>query len=168
MIGHTQRRCGDQSNARIRGSRTTHIAPPTQSEQHCIILIQPTKSTATRTFSDHANVQDAIESAPCVCTRLLHARSALTAPCAGVCELFERKLSELNPHIAKITYDVADLYNYIDKLVRGQGSWSAGLGVGVEGHAPSRGIAATHTCCRSPIAPLTRVFAAQTDLSALV
>ena len=34
----------------------------------------------------------------------------------GICGLYERKLKELNPAIRNITYDIADLYNFIDGL----------------------------------------------------
>ncbi len=32
----------------------------------------------------------------------------------GLCRLFEKKLKELNPTVPKITYDIQDLYNFID------------------------------------------------------
>lgn len=32
----------------------------------------------------------------------------------GLCGLFEKKLKELNPQVPKITYDIQDLYNFID------------------------------------------------------
>ncbi|KAF8389251.1 hypothetical protein HHK36_025944 [Tetracentron sinense] len=35
---------------------------------------------------------------------------------AGICGLYERKLRDLNPAIGNITYDIADLYNFIDGL----------------------------------------------------
>lgn len=34
----------------------------------------------------------------------------------GICGLYERKLKDLNPAIRNITYDIADLYNFIDGL----------------------------------------------------
>ncbi|XP_041016930.1 enhancer of rudimentary homolog isoform X4 [Juglans microcarpa x Juglans regia] len=34
----------------------------------------------------------------------------------GICGLYERKLKELNPALRNITYDIADLYNFIDGL----------------------------------------------------
>lgn len=34
----------------------------------------------------------------------------------GICGLYERKLKELNPAIRNITYDITDLYNFIDGL----------------------------------------------------
>jgi hypothetical protein len=36
--------------------------------------------------------------------------------CIGICGLYERKLKELNPAIRNITYDISDLYNFIDGL----------------------------------------------------
>ncbi|WRX33386.1 Enhancer of rudimentary - like 3 [Theobroma cacao] len=33
-----------------------------------------------------------------------------------ICGLYERKLKELNPAIRNITYDIGDLYNFIDGL----------------------------------------------------
>ena len=36
--------------------------------------------------------------------------------CAGICALYERKLKELNPAVRNITYDIEDLYNFIDGL----------------------------------------------------
>lgn len=35
---------------------------------------------------------------------------------AGICGLYERKLKELNPAVRNITYDISDLYNFIDGL----------------------------------------------------
>nr|XP_010905040.2 enhancer of rudimentary homolog isoform X2 [Elaeis guineensis] len=37
-------------------------------------------------------------------------------PCPGICGLYERKLKDLNPTIGNITYDITDLYNFIDGL----------------------------------------------------
>nr|CAN79214.1 hypothetical protein VITISV_025940 [Vitis vinifera] len=34
----------------------------------------------------------------------------------GICGLYERKLKDLNPANQNITYDIADLYNFIDGL----------------------------------------------------
>ncbi|KAL8264037.1 hypothetical protein R6Q59_022167 [Mikania micrantha] len=34
----------------------------------------------------------------------------------GICALYERKLKELNPAMRNITYDIEDLYNFIDGL----------------------------------------------------
>ena len=34
----------------------------------------------------------------------------------GVCQMFEKRLKELNPQMRSITYDINDLYHYIDVL----------------------------------------------------
>lgn len=35
----------------------------------------------------------------------------------GVVKMYEAKLKQLNPNMKNITYDIQDLYNYIDSLV---------------------------------------------------
>lgn len=35
---------------------------------------------------------------------------------AGICGLYERKIRDINPMIPNITYDITDLYNFIDGL----------------------------------------------------
>jgi hypothetical protein len=35
---------------------------------------------------------------------------------AGVCQLFEKRLKELNPTMKNITYDISDLYDFIDAI----------------------------------------------------
>ncbi|WOG83988.1 hypothetical protein DCAR_0103167 [Daucus carota subsp. sativus] len=63
--------------------------------RHTIILMQTSQSRATRTFMDYDSISQAIN---------------------GVCGLYERKLKDLNPAVRNITYDIADLYNFIDGL----------------------------------------------------
>lgn len=62
---------------------------------HTIILVQPTPSKASRTFSDYESVVKALD---------------------GVCAMFEKRLKELNPQMRQITYDINDLYRYLDTL----------------------------------------------------
>ena len=38
--------------------------------------------------------------------------------CAGITSLFERHLKEQNPHLSQLSYDIKDLYNFVDQLVR--------------------------------------------------
>ncbi|KAK9207795.1 hypothetical protein WN944_000142 [Citrus x changshan-huyou] len=66
-----------------------------KANRHTIILMQTSPSRATRTFMDYGSISQAMD---------------------GICGLYERKLKELNPAIRDITYDVADLYNFIDGL----------------------------------------------------
>jgi hypothetical protein len=34
----------------------------------------------------------------------------------AVVKMYEHKLKELNPSVANITYDISDLYNFLDSL----------------------------------------------------
>ncbi|XP_043698034.1 enhancer of rudimentary homolog [Telopea speciosissima] len=63
--------------------------------RHTIILMQTSQNRATRTFLDYESISQAID---------------------GICALYERKLKDLYPAIGNITYDIADLYNFIDGL----------------------------------------------------
>ncbi|CAM8950063.1 unnamed protein product [Rhodiola kirilowii] len=65
------------------------------SNKHTIILIQTSPNRATRTFMDY---------------------DSITAAMDGISGLYERKLKELYPASGNITYDIADLYNFIDGL----------------------------------------------------
>eukprot|EP00741_Cyanophora_paradoxa_P004816 tig00000829_g4673.t1 len=61
---------------------------------HTILLIQPT-SKATRTWSDHETVNQAMDS---------------------ICQMFEGQLKRANPSVRNITYDISELFQYIDSL----------------------------------------------------
>uniref|UniRef100_A0A9I9E8Y9 Enhancer of rudimentary-like protein n=1 Tax=Cucumis melo TaxID=3656 RepID=A0A9I9E8Y9_CUCME len=63
--------------------------------RHTILLMQTSHNRATRTFMDYDSISQAMD---------------------GICGLYERKLKDLNPAIRNITYDIADLYNFIDGL----------------------------------------------------
>jgi len=63
--------------------------------KHTIVLIQPTRNVASRTFMDYESVEAAMD---------------------GLCGQFEQRLKSQNPHRGQITYDIADLYAYIDSL----------------------------------------------------
>lgn len=40
----------------------------------------------------------------------------ITSFSAGICGLYERKLKAINPAIRNLSYDISDLYNFIDGL----------------------------------------------------
>jgi len=61
---------------------------------HAILLIQPGKPE-TRTYSDFESVNECME---------------------GVCHLFEDHLKRQNPNTASITYDISQLFDFIDNL----------------------------------------------------
>ncbi|KAL3687303.1 hypothetical protein R1sor_013612 [Riccia sorocarpa] len=64
-------------------------------QRHTIILMQPISNRATRTFMDFETVSAAMD---------------------GICGIYEKKLKELNPTVHNITYDISDLYKFIDSL----------------------------------------------------
>ncbi|VFQ68755.1 unnamed protein product [Cuscuta campestris] len=57
--------------------------------------MQTSPNRATRTFMDYDSINQAMD---------------------GICALYERKLKELNPTIRNISYDISDLYNFVDGL----------------------------------------------------
>uniref|UniRef100_A0A0E0CGW7 Enhancer of rudimentary homolog n=1 Tax=Oryza meridionalis TaxID=40149 RepID=A0A0E0CGW7_9ORYZ len=63
--------------------------------RHTIILMQPSQNRATRTFMDFNSVSHALD---------------------GICGLYERKIRDINPMARDLTYDINDLYNFIDGL----------------------------------------------------
>ncbi|GAV80078.1 ER domain-containing protein [Cephalotus follicularis] len=63
--------------------------------KHTIILMQTSQNRATRTFMDYDSISQAMD---------------------GICGIYERKLKDLNPAARNLTYDISDLYNFIDGL----------------------------------------------------
>ncbi|KAL0916725.1 hypothetical protein M5K25_014258 [Dendrobium thyrsiflorum] len=61
--------------------------------RHTIVLMQASQNRASRTFMDFDSLSQAMD---------------------GICGLYERKLKEIDPTILNLTYDIADLYNFID------------------------------------------------------
>ena len=62
---------------------------------HTILLLQPTSQATSRTYQDFETLELALD---------------------GVCTLYEKELKTLNPAVRNITYDVSDLYGYLDQL----------------------------------------------------
>ncbi|URD97537.1 May have a role in the cell cycle (By similarity) [Musa troglodytarum] len=71
------------------------VAALIEANRHTIVLMQSSPNRATRTFMDYGSISQAMD---------------------GICGLYERKLKEINPTIQNITYDISDLYNFIDGL----------------------------------------------------
>eukprot|EP00793_Prasinoderma_coloniale_P006484 PRCOL_00001314-RA len=63
--------------------------------KHTIILMQTTPNKKSRTYDEFETVALAMD---------------------GLCQTFESKLKELNPNIRNITYDITDLYTWVDRL----------------------------------------------------
>ena len=63
--------------------------------KHTIVLIQYSASFQSRSYMDFPTVNAAVD---------------------AVIKMYEHKLKELNPSVGQITYDVSDLYNFLDSL----------------------------------------------------
>ncbi|GMH34249.1 hypothetical protein BSKO_02083 [Bryopsis sp. KO-2023] len=64
--------------------------------RHTILLIQTTKSRSSRTYLDYESVSEAMD---------------------GICGLFEKKLKESQPTQRLLSYDVEQLYGFLDEMV---------------------------------------------------
>ncbi|XP_072760663.1 enhancer of rudimentary homolog [Anoplolepis gracilipes] len=62
---------------------------------HTILLVQPGHRPETRTYSDYENVNECME---------------------GVCKIYEEHLKRRNPNTPTITYDISQLFDFVDQL----------------------------------------------------
>ncbi|RWS02732.1 enhancer of rudimentary-like protein [Dinothrombium tinctorium] len=98
---------------------------------HTILLIQPGKSE-TRTYSDYESVNEAMEgtfrfliasiniliffSFYHIIHLVCSANQSIGDRRAGVCHIYEEHLKKQNPNTASITYDISQLFDFIDNL----------------------------------------------------
>lgn len=64
-------------------------------KRHTIVLVQFSKEKSSRSYIDYECVAQALD---------------------GVCQLYEQGLKVMNPTLKNITYDISDLFNYIDGM----------------------------------------------------
>ena len=62
---------------------------------HTILLVQASSEQNSRTFADYENLNDALE---------------------GICKIFEENLKKKNTSSPQITYDVSQLFDFVDEL----------------------------------------------------
>ncbi|XP_064403440.1 enhancer of rudimentary homolog [Halichondria panicea] len=62
---------------------------------HTILLLQPTSGHESRTFTDYETVQECLE---------------------GICKIYEEHLRQVHPHSPSITYDISELFKFVDNL----------------------------------------------------
>ena len=62
---------------------------------HTILLVQPTRKLEARSYGDFESMNEALE---------------------GLCRIYEEQLKRENPHQQTITYDISQLFDYIDGL----------------------------------------------------
>jgi hypothetical protein len=63
--------------------------------KHTIIRLQYNQNYESRSYLDFPTVSGAMD---------------------AVVKMYEHKLKELNPSVPNITYDISDLYNFLDEL----------------------------------------------------
>mmetsp|Transcript_8958 Transcript_8958/g.7999 ORF Transcript_8958/g.7999 Transcript_8958/m.7999 type:complete len:104 (+) Transcript_8958:28-339(+) len=63
--------------------------------KHTIVLVQYNNSIQSRTYMDFPGVNAAMD---------------------AIVKMYEHKLKELNPQVPRITYEITDLYKYLDEL----------------------------------------------------
>ncbi|XP_072896543.1 enhancer of rudimentary homolog isoform X2 [Hemitrygon akajei] len=73
------------------GCQPSHL----QQMSHTILLVQPTKRPEGRTYADYESVNECME---------------------GVCKMYEEHLKRMNPNSPSITYDISQLFDFIDDL----------------------------------------------------
>ncbi|CAB4069224.1 Enhancer of rudimentary homolog,Protein enhancer of rudimentary [Lepeophtheirus salmonis] len=88
------------SNLLSNWSRQTNITqgmsnPFESIMSHTILLVQPGQKPETRTYSDYESVNECME---------------------GVCKIYEEHLKRQNPNIPSITYDISQLFDFVDQL----------------------------------------------------
>jgi hypothetical protein len=64
---------------------------------HTILLIQPSQKPESRTYSDYESVNECME---------------------GVCKIYEEHLKRINPNLPSITYDIQQLFDFIEEVCR--------------------------------------------------
>jgi len=62
---------------------------------HSILLIQSTAQPSSRTYSDYETVDECLE---------------------GICKIYEEQLKKFNPASPSITYDISQLFDFVDQL----------------------------------------------------
>lgn len=64
-------------------------------QAHTILLVQPGNNPETRTYSDYESVNECME---------------------GVCRIYEEHLKRRNPNTPTITYDISQLFDFVDQV----------------------------------------------------
>lgn len=64
-------------------------------QAHTILLVQSGSNPRTRTYSDYESVNECME---------------------GVCKIYEAHLKRRNPNTPTITYDISQLFDFVDQL----------------------------------------------------
>lgn len=106
------------------------LHPPTHTQSHTILLLQPVREKSSRTFYEYPSVPKAVEGKMTKRARVyflfeaISIPSSLSQPCSlslsrpGVITIFEGVLKTRQRQNTQITYSAADLHAWLDTLVR--------------------------------------------------
>ncbi|XP_037100631.1 enhancer of rudimentary homolog [Syngnathus acus] len=93
--GFVNRICRAVSSQICRAGIRIHSFHLNSNMSHTILLVQPTKKPEGRTYADYESVNECME---------------------GVCKMYEEHLKRMNPNSPSITYDISQLFDFIDDL----------------------------------------------------
>jgi len=82
-------------------------------QSHTILLIQPESRPETRTYSDYESVNECMEGKE---LPLLWWINIKCFTILGICKIYETHLKKLNPNVRSISYDMSELFEFIDHL----------------------------------------------------
>lgn len=100
-------------------SRTGWLKPSFVLQPHTILLIQPTRAHETRTYTDYETLDECLEGYLVggeLCTRAVLYRRFLRSFLSGICKIYEEHLRQLHPSSPSITYDISELFKFVDSL----------------------------------------------------
>lgn len=92
---------------------------------HTILLVQPTPRPESRTWSDYESINDCMEGGDVSAVAPSSGEgpsspslfvSSTIVVLIGICKIFEEHLKKQNPNSPSITYDVSQLFDFIDRL----------------------------------------------------
>ncbi|XP_053667817.1 protein enhancer of rudimentary-like [Anopheles marshallii] len=63
---------------------------------HTILLIRTSQRPGTRTYCDYESINECLE---------------------GLCKIYEMYLKRCNPNLSTITYDISQLFDFVDQLI---------------------------------------------------
>ena len=86
---------------------------------HTILLVQPGIKPETRTYSDYESVNECMEVRRVLLCLPDYHLNRDPAP-KGVCKIYEEHLKRTNPNIPSITYDISQLFDFIDQVSIGR------------------------------------------------
>jgi hypothetical protein len=92
---------------RIRRNRNSKIHSQTK---HTILLIQYTNNKKDKQYNDYPTVSGAMDG------KVSLSRREDLISFSAICKLFEQKLRVEYPHKQELSYEIADLFKYVDSL----------------------------------------------------